>query len=377
MHASFGARLLAVPAILLAASFGPALPAAFGITAPPPPTGPTGGDGGSGGGGPAADTQPPVTTDNVPTTWSTTPITVTLTVQDNVSTAEYLTTTWQVLDDTGTTLLSGTYASNNKPVLQHNQQLRYSSKDGANNTETAKFSSFAKVDSQAPSTSDDAPTTTVSAAPAITLTATDALSGVASTSYQVISAGGVPGPILTYSAAAKPVLHNGESLRYFSTDVAGNIESAHTTAPISIAVPQPPQNENAGGGTGSSGAPNSPSLLPTAALTATSSGRSVLLRKGRLPVAVSCGAVACQVQVQVVVTRKGRTVARLAPRTLVLAAGERRTARLKLTAKQQGAIKRLDGKRDVNVVVTLSARTAAGAAAAPTVTLVAARPATS
>ncbi len=86
-----------------------------------------------------------------------------------------------------------------------------------------------------------APTTTASfpsiatAAPPVTLTASDgAGSGVAETTYEILDAGGTPGPTTTYSAGAKPVLGNGERLRYRSRDRAGNIEAEKTTAAAKI-----------------------------------------------------------------------------------------------------------------------------------------------
>ena len=111
--------------------------------------------------------------------------------------------------------------------------------EGANQTQTVTATDSASNSAQAasPAVSIDltAPTTTASASGAqgnggvytgtatVTLTATDALSGVASTLY-AIDGGGQQ----TYSSPFLVTNSGSHTVNYFSTDIAGNAESAHT-----------------------------------------------------------------------------------------------------------------------------------------------------
>jgi hypothetical protein len=94
-------------------------------------------------------------------------------------------------------------------------------------------------DGIAPETADDLPSGWLTAAPAVALTAIDAGSGVAATYYTV---GAAPAPPTTastlYDPAAKPVLGDGERIRYFSVDAAGNPETPHSSLTV-IAPPEP------------------------------------------------------------------------------------------------------------------------------------------
>ncbi len=72
-----------------------------------------------------------------------------------------------------------------------------------------------KVDTQAPTTTDNVPTTWQKVAVTVTLAASDAgPSGVDATTYEILSATGTPGPTETYDTAKKPALRDGEKIRY-------------------------------------------------------------------------------------------------------------------------------------------------------------------
>jgi len=74
----------------------------------------------------------------------------------------------------------------------------------------------------------------------VALTASDTRSGVAHTYY---STGANPGaPATEYDPAHKPVLNNGERIRYYAVDVAGNASTPVTSAPAKVdgTTPAPP-----------------------------------------------------------------------------------------------------------------------------------------
>lgn len=91
-----------------------------------------------------------------------------------------------------------------------------------------------------PATADDVPTTWGRTAPQITLTATDARSGVVETYYTVGSDPALPTTSSTaYDPAAKPVLNDGERIRYFSVDAAGNAEAPRLSAAAKVDATAP------------------------------------------------------------------------------------------------------------------------------------------
>jgi hypothetical protein len=91
------------------------------------------------------------------------------------------------------------------------------------------------VDATAPATTDDVPADWVNHDVVVTLTATDAGSGVDKTYYTV---GASPADPTTASAvydpASKPTLGDGERIKYFSTDRAGNAEAVKTSAAAKV-----------------------------------------------------------------------------------------------------------------------------------------------
>jgi hypothetical protein len=91
------------------------------------------------------------------------------------------------------------------------------------------------IDRKRPSTSDDVPAGSVNHDVAVTLSATDMGSGVDKTHF---TRGANPANPTTSSAvydpAHRPVLHNGERIKYFSTDTAGNSEAVKTSAAAKV-----------------------------------------------------------------------------------------------------------------------------------------------
>ncbi|MTD44525.1 hypothetical protein GKE82_09535 [Conexibacter sp. W3-3-2] len=88
------------------------------------------------------------------------------------------------------------------------------------------------TDSTPPVTTDDVPRFYRTSPPRVTLRATDDPqgSGVDEIRYGIVT-DAEPDPALTlvYDAQAKPVLQDGEAIRYFATDVAGNAETPRTS----------------------------------------------------------------------------------------------------------------------------------------------------
>jgi hypothetical protein len=167
----------------------------------------------------------PVTTDDVPPGWSNTTITVTLTATDASSgvAATYYTT-----DGTTPTIASSVYNPASKPTLTNGQTLKYFSVDNAGNAETVKTSAAAQIDTVAPVTTDDVPNGPSIAPFVVTLNVTDADSGVAATYYTTDGSNPTTASPV-YNAASKPTLTNGQEIKYFSVDNAGNSETVKTS----------------------------------------------------------------------------------------------------------------------------------------------------
>lgn len=96
-------------------------------------------------------------------------------------------------------------------------------------------------DTTPPVTIDDVPTTSVQGPVTVTLTATDDDSGVLFTWYAILNGpDDTSAPSVPYDPAAKPVLQDGQSIRYSSTDKALNQEVAHTSATVHVQTePEP------------------------------------------------------------------------------------------------------------------------------------------
>ena len=120
--------------------------------------------------------------------------------------------------------------------------------DAAGNEDASPATRSFTVDTVAPATTDNVPATAQAGAAAVTLSATDAGgSGVARTYYTTGASPADPTAASSvYDPASKPTLANGEFIKYFSADAAGNQEAVKrsltmtvTSAPI---VPPPPSN---------------------------------------------------------------------------------------------------------------------------------------
>ena len=103
------------------------------------------------------------------------------------------------------------------------------------------------IDTQDPSTGDDVPTSFVNHDVTVTLTRSDGSgSGVDKTYY---TTGANPADPTTassvYDPNSKPVLQNGEKIKYFSTDKAGNAEAVQTSAAAQVDKQDPSSSASA------------------------------------------------------------------------------------------------------------------------------------
>jgi hypothetical protein len=181
------------------------------------------------------DKQAPVTTDDVPAAWQNGDVTVTLTADDAGGSGVDATYYEVGTDPADPTTGSPTYDPANKPVLHDGELIKYFSVDAVGNTEAIKTSPAAKVDEQPPTTTDDVPTDQQNGDVTVTLTATDAGSGIAQTYYETGTDPADPttgSP--TYDPANKPVLHDGEKIKYFSVDNVGNTETVKTSSAVRV-----------------------------------------------------------------------------------------------------------------------------------------------
>jgi hypothetical protein len=154
--------------------------------------------------------------------------------------------TYYTTDGSSPTNTSPVYDASSKPVLTGDgQKITYFSVDKAGNAETA-HSSTAHIDRAAPTTTDNVPSAQVTSSVTVTLTATDTGgSGVDKTYYT--TDGSAPSlSSSVYNPSSKPVLtSDGQTIRYFSTDKAGNAETAHSaTAHIQTDTTAPTTTDN-------------------------------------------------------------------------------------------------------------------------------------
>ena len=185
------------------------------------------------------DTKPPASNySGISAGWSRTPEPVTLTPTDATS---GVAVTYYTIGSNWPTTSSPKYDPANKPVLQNGQKITVMSVDAAGNQERPITSIAAKVDGVAPVTTASGITPDWSPAPeTVTLAATDAASGVQATYYTIGTDPAAPTTASTkYDPASKPVVHDGERIRFFSIDVAGNAEADQTSAAAKVdaAVP--------------------------------------------------------------------------------------------------------------------------------------------
>ena len=181
------------------------------------------------------DTTPPTTTDDAPTGWQGKAVTVDFTATDDGSgMSGGQAGTWYSVD-------GGSYAAGSSVTLGNGSHtLSYYSRDAAGNAESTKTVSV-KVDTAAPTTTDDAPDGWQDNKVTVTLKPTDAGSGMsggqAGTWYSVD--GG------TYVAGTSVTLGNGaHTLSYYSKDAIGNQESKKTVS-VKVDVTPPTTTDNA------------------------------------------------------------------------------------------------------------------------------------
>jgi photosystem II stability/assembly factor-like uncharacterized protein len=167
------------------------------------------------------DTAAPATTHNAPAGWKNTAQTVTLTPSD-VAGSGVVTTKYKI--DAGS-YVTGTSVAIAAPADHSNDgvhTITYYSQDEVGNEEATK-TAVVRIDTTAPTTTDDAPAGTITSAATITLTPADAGSGVANTSYRLDG-----GQLTSYAAPIQVSANGAHSLVYSSTDQAGNQQAEVT-----------------------------------------------------------------------------------------------------------------------------------------------------
>ena len=159
------------------------------------------------------DATAPATTDDAPTAWSKTAVTVHLTATDAGA----------GVADTQYKLDGGAWTSGTQVTISTEgvHTLAYRSTDALGTVEANK-SCTVRIDTTAPATTDDATTAWTKAA-TVHLTANDAGSGVAGTQYSVDGGGWVSGNQVTISSDG---VH---TLAYRSTDKLGTVEADKST----------------------------------------------------------------------------------------------------------------------------------------------------
>jgi hypothetical protein len=177
----------------------------------------------------------PVTSDDVPSGWVKDPVRVTLTAQD----ADGVAATSYTLDGSDPADAANpqrrTYDAADRPLLMHDQRIRYSSIDRAGFVEIARTSAAAKVDGSAPTTTDNVPAGGWRRSPIeVTLTATESGPSGLRATWFTLNGSDPSDPAnparRQYAPANKPLLGNGQRIRYSSSDMAGNAEPVRESA---------------------------------------------------------------------------------------------------------------------------------------------------
>jgi len=163
--------------------------------------------------GPIADDTYPVTTSNLDGEWHQGPYMVSLVATDTLSGVD---TTYYTLDAGGTQTYLAPFAVDGEGT----HTIEYWSTDMLGATEPTNTATV-KIDNTVPVTGDDALGSYTGSA-LITLSPIDLLSGVASTHYTLDG-----GPVMTGVTVATST-QGAHTLQYWSTDVAGNVETTQT-----------------------------------------------------------------------------------------------------------------------------------------------------
>jgi len=181
------------------------------------------------------DLAAPATSDDVDgSAWHPAPVTVTLTAVDAKSGVAATYYTVGTTPATPTTS-SAEYSAALKPTLADGEKISYFSVDEVGHAEAVTTSPAAKVDTTAPVTTDNVDGAWHPAPVTITLTATDAQSGVDATYYTVGASPATPTTSSAeYDPAAKPTLDDGERISYLSVDEVGHAEAVRTSAPAKV-----------------------------------------------------------------------------------------------------------------------------------------------
>ncbi len=181
------------------------------------------------------DATNPVTSDDAPAGWSNSAATVNLTV---IETGSGLASTQYRVD--GSSFQSGASVSIPAPADHSNDgvhTVEYRSTDNAGNVETLR-SATVRIDTTLPLTTDDAPAGWRTSAVTVTLTANDALSGIASTEYRVDGGSFQNGTSVLIPAPADHSNDGAHTVEYRSADNAGNTELLHSaTVRIDTTLP--------------------------------------------------------------------------------------------------------------------------------------------
>jgi large repetitive protein len=159
------------------------------------------------------DKTAPTTTSNVPATWVTEDVTVTLTAEDQHS---GVATTYYSIN--GSDFVEGTTFVVDKDGIT---EVSYYSVDKLGNEEAVKTAQV-KVDKAAPHTTSNAPQGWVQDEVQVTLTASDELSGVEKTFYSINGSGFTEGKAFTVTEEGN------YQISYYSIDQAGNKEEVKT-----------------------------------------------------------------------------------------------------------------------------------------------------
>ena len=157
------------------------------------------------------DTTGPVTTDDAPSGWKKTPVTVHLSAVDagaGVASTEYK------VD--GGSWIGGTQVT---VSTEGSHTIAYRSTDVLGNVEANKACT-AKIDTTAPVTTDDAPSGWKKTPVTVHLSAVDGGAGVASTEYSIDGGSWIGGTQVTVSTQGS------HTIAYRSSDAAGNLETA-------------------------------------------------------------------------------------------------------------------------------------------------------
>ena len=167
------------------------------------------------------DATVPVTSDDAPAAWQNAAVTVTLSVNETGS--GVASTVYRV---DGGSFQSGTSISIPAPADHSNDgvhTIEYRSTDNAGNVELLR-SATVRIDTTLPTTTDDAPAGWASSDVTVTLSPSDALSGIASTEYRVDGGAFQNGTSVLVPAPADHSNDGAHLVEYRSTDNAGNVE---------------------------------------------------------------------------------------------------------------------------------------------------------